>query len=106
MLKKLFPTVLTAVLALMSLTASAQTLAAPHPGGLNPGWCGTAAEQERYFAEHPGAREAHRIYYQQLEAQAKILQQRGTAYVTDVTIPVVVHIIHAGGSRQHQRPAD
>jgi PKD repeat protein len=88
MLKKLIPSVLTAALALASFGASAQTV--------NRGWCGTTEEQERYFAAHPGAREAMRLQYQQFEAIAQA-QPRGTAYVTDVTIPVVVHIIHGGG---------
>ena len=89
MLKKLLPAVLTATLALTSLGASAQSP--------NRNWCGTAAEQERYFAAHPGAREAQLARYQQLEALAQA-QQRSAAYVTDVTIPVVVHIIHGGGA--------
>ncbi|GAB3583991.1 hypothetical protein GCM10027345_30300 [Hymenobacter daeguensis] len=91
-MKKLIPTVLTAALALTGFGASAQSAADQR--GRN--WCGATDEQERYFAAHPGAREAQRAYYQQLEAMAQN-QQRGAAYVTDVTIPVVVHIIHAGG---------
>ena len=93
MLKRLLPSLLTAVLAVGLGSASAQTLAEPH--GRN--WCGTAAEQERYFAAHPGAREAQQALYQRLEAMA-LLQQRSTAAIPDVTIPVVVHVIHAGGA--------
>jgi PKD repeat protein len=89
MLKKLIPSVLTAALALASFGASAQAT--------NRGWCGTTEEQERYFAAHPGAREAMRLQYQQFESLAQA-QPRGAAYVTDVTIPVVVHIIHGGGT--------
>ncbi|WP_426059246.1 M43 family zinc metalloprotease [Hymenobacter sp. B1770] len=93
MLKRLLPSVLTAVLVLSGLGASAQSI----PGGRSRNWCGADAEQERYYAEHPGAREADRAFYQQLEAQMR-MQQRGTAAAPDVTIPVVVHVIHAGGA--------
>ncbi|MBO2012606.1 M43 family zinc metalloprotease, partial [Hymenobacter negativus] len=96
MLKKLIPSVLTVALALTGLGASAQERGRD--------WCGTTAMQEKFYAEHPGAREAQTAYYQQLEAMAQAQnqqrgqsQQRGAAYVTDVTIPVVVHVIHAGG---------
>ncbi|WP_201985532.1 M43 family zinc metalloprotease [Hymenobacter rubidus] len=92
MLKKLLPLAF-AALSLVSGSAWAQA-PVPEPG---PDWCGTTAAQERYFAQHPGAREAQRAYYQQLEVLAQA-QQRGPAYVTDITIPVVVHIIHAGGT--------
>jgi hypothetical protein len=92
MLKKLLPTALTLALALTGFGASAQSLTAQR----SPSWCGAVAEQERYFAEHPGAREAQRAMYKQLEAMAAT-QQNKISYVTDVTIPVVVHIIHAGG---------
>ena len=92
MLKKLIPTALTLALALTGLRASAQNTTTER----SPNWCGAVAEQERYFAEHPGAREAQRAMYKQLEALAATQQNR-VSYVTDVTIPVVVHIIHAGG---------
>ena len=92
MLKKLLPTAFALVLTLTGYGASAQSIT-PERG---PSWCGAVAEQERYFAEHPGAREAQRAMYKQLEAMAAS-QQNKTSYVTDVTIPVVVHIIHAGG---------
>ncbi|MDB5270049.1 MAG: hypothetical protein JWP58_3089 [Hymenobacter sp.] len=92
MLKKLIPTALTLALALTGLSASAQNTISER----TPNWCGAVAEQERYFAEHPGAREAQRTMYKQLEAMAA-KQQNKVSYVTDVTIPVVVHIIHAGG---------
>lgn len=94
MLKKLLPTVLT--LALAGYGASAQSIAS-QPG---PNWCGVVAEQERYFAAHPGAREAQKAFNQQIEATVAAQQRGGgnkTSYVTDVTIPVVVHILHAGG---------
>ena len=91
MLKKLTLLVLTSALAWTSLGASAQTLTDER--GRN--WCGAVAEQERYFAEHPGARAAQQELYQQLAAQAR-LQQRSTAATPDVTIPVVVHVIHSG----------
>ena len=92
MLKKLIPTALTLALTLTGLNASAQSKTTDR----SPSWCGAVAEQERYFAEHPGAREAQRAMYKQLEAMAATQQNR-ISYVTDVTIPVVVHIIHAGG---------
>lgn len=92
MLKKLLPTAFALVLTLTGYGASAQSIT-PERG---PSWCGAVAEQERYFAEHPGARAAQRAMYKQLEAMAAS-QQNKTSYVTDVTIPVVVHIIHAGG---------
>jgi len=88
MLKKLLPLVLTATMALTGFGANAQTI--------NRNWCGTDALQERYFATHPGAREAQKAFDQQLTVMAQA-QQRGAAYVTDVTIPVVVHVIHGGG---------
>ncbi|MDO7849304.1 M43 family zinc metalloprotease [Hymenobacter sp. M29] len=95
MMKRVLPSVLTALLALTGLGASAQA-----PAGISPKWCGTVAEQERYFAAHPGAREAQKAFNERMEAlssmQAK-MQQR-TNYVTDITIPVVVHVIHTGGT--------
>jgi hypothetical protein len=94
MLKKILLATLTAALTLHGWGASAQA-----PAGRGANWCGTTLEQEHYFAEHPGAREAQRQFYQRLETQVKTQAQlRGVAYVTDVTIPVVVHIIHGGGT--------
>ncbi|MDO7851777.1 M43 family zinc metalloprotease [Hymenobacter convexus] len=92
-MKKVLPSVLTAWLALTGLSAKAQA-----PAGISPNWCGTTAEQERYFAAHPGARDAQRLFNERIEAQSKMQAQQRTNYVTDVTIPVVVHIIHSGGS--------
>ncbi|GAB3866280.1 hypothetical protein GCM10028824_06630 [Hymenobacter segetis] len=102
MLKKLIPTALTLALALTGLSASAQNKSfnPSKTDERSPNWCGAVAEQERYFAEHPGAREAQKAYYQQLEAMAAAQKRSGnykTSYVTDVTIPVVVHVIHSGG---------
>jgi PKD repeat protein len=93
MLNKFLPKALTAGLLLLSTVAGAQ-----QRQGTNPGWCGTALEQERYFAEHPGSREAYEASMKQLAALAQSQAQQRTAYVTDVTIPVVVHIIHGGGN--------
>ena len=96
MLKNFYSSVLTVALALVGGGASAQSVANER----GPNWCGSVAIQERYFAEHPGAREAQKAMYQQLEALAA-LQQRGTAGTMgtpDVVIPVVVHIIHSGGT--------
>ncbi|WP_310397831.1 M43 family zinc metalloprotease [Hymenobacter sp.] len=93
MLKHLLPTLLTAALALNSFGARAQT----SPDGRNRAWCGTAAEEERYYAEHPEARAAQRALYQRLEAAGRG-QQRRAAAAPDVTIPVVVHVIHGGGA--------
>ena len=95
MLKKLYPLALTAALALVGGGAHAQRVGDER--GRN--WCGAVAEQERYFAEHPGSRETQRAFYQQLGALAAV-QQRSTAGALgtpDITIPVVVHVIHAGG---------
>ena len=92
MFKKVLPPVLTLALALMGLGASAQSVTSER--GRN--WCGAVAEQERYFAEHPGAREAQQALYQKLATMS--LQQRGMAATPDVTIPVVVHVIHSGGA--------
>ena len=95
MLKKFYPLALTAALALAGGGARAQSGADER--GRN--WCGAVAEQERYFAEHPGAREAQQAFYQQLGALAAV-QQRSTAGMLgtpDITIPVVVHVIHSGG---------
>ncbi|WP_210515443.1 M43 family zinc metalloprotease [Hymenobacter terricola] len=89
MLKKLLPSVLSAVLALTGFGAQAQNS--------NRNWCGTDAVREQYFATHPGAREAQLLFDQQLTVMAQA-QQRSSSYVTDVTIPVVVHVIHAGGT--------
>ena len=93
MLRILIPSILGAVLSLSGFGAQAQSLPA---SPTKPNWCGTDAEQERYFNAHPGAREAQRLFNQQIETLGQN-QPRGTAYVTDVTIPVVVHILHAGG---------
>ena len=95
MFKKVLPSALTLALALMGLGASAQNVASGSERGRN--WCGSVAEQERYFAEHPGAREKQLAWYRQM-ATTGAAQQRGTAGVPDVTIPVVVHVIHSGGA--------
>jgi PKD repeat protein len=93
MLKKFYSPVLTAALAMSGLVANGQSLTDQR--GRN--WCGATAVQEQFYAEHPGTREAQLAFDRQLEARA-LIQQRGTAYVTDVTIPVVVHVIHSGGA--------
>ncbi|WP_231590605.1 M43 family zinc metalloprotease [Hymenobacter terrenus] len=91
-MKKLLPSVLTAALALTGFGASAQA-----SRGAN--WCGTTALQAQYYAEHPGAREAEEALYKRVMAIAQGQpQQRGTAAAPDVVIPVVVHVIHAGGA--------
>ncbi|MBF9140242.1 M43 family zinc metalloprotease [Hymenobacter properus] len=82
-----------AALAFIGLGAQAQTTA-----GKNPNWCGTVDEQERYFAAHPGSREAQQDFMKRMAAVAQSQAQQRTNYVTDVTIPVVVHIIHTGGA--------
>ena len=93
MLKNLYPALLAATLALTGLGASAQTATR------SADWCGATAERERYLAATPGALARESALNQQLNAMAaQQLQQRGAAYVTDVTIPVVVHIIHTGGT--------
>lgn len=97
MLKRLLPSVLSVAFALTGFGANAQNKAAER--GSN--WCGTDALQERYFAENPGAREANRTFYKQLESQlakSSNLMLRGTTATPDVTIPVVVHVIHGGGA--------
>ncbi|MBF9140241.1 M43 family zinc metalloprotease [Hymenobacter properus] len=95
-MKRVLPSALAALLTLSGLGASAQA-----PAGILPNWCGTTAEQNRYFAEHPGAREAQKQFNERMEALSKAqtqgVQQRNN-YVTDITIPVVVHIIHTGGT--------
>lgn len=93
MLKKLIPTALTLALALTGLTASAQSTPPARPHN----WCDFDTEQERYFNANPGAREAQKAMNQQLEVLSQS-QRRGNAYVTDVTIPIVVHVLHAGGA--------
>ncbi len=92
MLKRFLPTLLLAALALTTGTAQAQAL----NNATGTGWCGTDALQERYFAEHPGAREAQQRLNKQLEAEAQLIMRSGAA-LPDVTIPVVVHVIHRGG---------
>jgi len=89
MLKKLYPALLSAALALTGLGASAQTTP-----GLARGACGFDEQQAAYFAAHPAARVRYDALNQMLAA---LPQQRGLALPT-VTIPVVVHIIHAGGA--------
>ncbi|MFD2717733.1 M43 family zinc metalloprotease [Hymenobacter monticola] len=95
-MKRVLPSALAALLTLSGLSAIAQT-----PAGISPNWCGTTDEQNRYFAEHPGAREAQKQFSERMEALSKAqtqgVQQRNN-YVTDITIPVVVHVIHAGGT--------
>ena len=93
MFKQILPSALALALALTGVGARAQQVAANERGR---DWCGAVAEQERYFAQHPGAREAQQAVYQRLSALS--LQQRGTAATPDVTIPVVVHVIHSGGA--------
>ena len=92
MFKKVLPSALILALSLTGLGASAQNVS----GERGQNWCGAVAEQERYFAEHPGAREAQQALYRQLATTS--LQQRGMAATPDVTIPVVVHVIHSGGA--------
>ncbi|WP_305013973.1 M43 family zinc metalloprotease [Hymenobacter mellowenesis] len=89
-MRKSLPLVLTALLALAGFGSSAQNLT-----GNAANWCGFSEAQEHYFATHPGAREAQEVREQQITALAQA--QRRTNYATDVVIPVVVHIIHAGG---------
>ncbi|MBD2721245.1 M43 family zinc metalloprotease [Hymenobacter armeniacus] len=88
--------VLGMALALLTTGVRAQSVQAPRPAN----WCGTTAEQERYFAEHPGAHEAQQAFYRRLEAasQAQLRTAAGPTATPDVTIPVVVHVIHAGGT--------
>ena len=93
MLKKPSPWVLTALVAMVGLGAHAQQL----PDGRGPGWCGTSAVQERYFAQHPGARQADQRLYQLLQAQAE-RQLRSPDALPEVIVPVVVHVVHAGGA--------
>ena len=95
MMKRLLPSVLAAGLLLLSQVAGAQT-SAQKQDVKTPVWCGTTAQQEQYFAEHPRAREAQKAFYERMQALAQA-QQR-TSYVSDITIPVVVHVIHAGGT--------
>ncbi|GAA4023705.1 hypothetical protein GCM10022409_04480 [Hymenobacter glaciei] len=55
--------------------------------------------QEAYFAQHPGAREAQQALLERLEVQERTLARGGVAARTpDITIPVVVHVIHSGGN--------
>ena len=92
MLKKLYPSALALVLALTGFAARAQSV----PAERGRDWCGSVEAQEIYFAAHPGAREAQKALFRQLDALGR--QHRGTAGTPDVTIPVVVHVIHAGGA--------
>ena len=95
MFKKPLPKLLTAVLALLSVAASAQTLTTDR----NSTWCGSTAVQEAYFAQHPGAREAQKAMLERLEVleRAQARNSGPVARTPDITIPVVVHIIHSGG---------
>ncbi|MBO2013171.1 M43 family zinc metalloprotease, partial [Hymenobacter negativus] len=90
MFKRLLPLVLTATTALTSLSASAQT----SPAGRTRAFCAFDEQQEAYFAAHPGARLLYNATNQQL---ASMPQQRGGTALPTVTVPVVVHVIHAGG---------
>ncbi|MBF9220382.1 M43 family zinc metalloprotease [Hymenobacter ruricola] len=91
MLKRILLFAFTSSLALASTEASAQSVATP-----SSNWCGYDAARERYFAEHPGARQAQKDLDQRLN-QLAAAQLNKVTYVTDVTIPVVVHVIHANG---------
>ena len=93
MLKNLYPAVLAAALALTGFGAHAQT----SPAGRTRAFCGFDEQQQAYFAAHPGARLLYDAVNQQLAAMPAPAQQRGGLAVPNVTIPVVVHIIHAGG---------
>ena len=92
MLKHTILFLLAAGMALNATSAQAQATGTP-----GPGWCGTATEQERYFAEHPGSKAALQANYRRLAA-LPAPQLRGAAAAPDVTLPVVVHVIHSGGS--------
>ena len=76
---------------------TAQAQSPDDPRGRN--WCGTTAQQESYFAAHPGAREAQDALYKRVAAMTEMQLRIGNAAATpDVTIPVVVHVIHSGGT--------
>ena len=96
MLQKPLRKVLTAALALLSAAASAQTA----PADRSPNWCGSTQVQDAYFAQHPGAREAQKAMLERFEAQERIMARNSGpgARTPDVTIPVVVHVIHSGGN--------
>ena len=97
MLKNPLPILLTAALGLLSGLAAAQTA----PAGQRTGdWCGTMAAQDAYFAQHPGAREAQAALLATLEKQELAQARNGNtqARTPDITIPVVVHVIHSGGN--------
>lgn len=91
MLKNLTSVLITTALGLTSLLAGAQT-ATP-----TQHLCGTELVQERYFAQHPEARAAQHALYQHLATMGN-MQQRSTTAAADVTIPVVVHVIHMDGA--------
>ena len=96
MFQKLLRKALPALLAGLAVGAHAQTAPAERPRN----WCGSAAVQEAYFAQHPGAREAQQALYQRLEALERVQARTSgnAARTPDVTIPVVVHVIHSGGN--------
>ncbi|MDO7877116.1 M43 family zinc metalloprotease [Hymenobacter sp. ASUV-10] len=93
MLKKLTSVLFAAVCGLSTLLAGAQTTAPAAAHHV----CGTEVVQERYLAQHPEARAAQHALYQRL-ATMGAAQQRSTTAAADVTIPVVVHVIHADGA--------
>nr|WP_277881448.1 M43 family zinc metalloprotease [Hymenobacter cyanobacteriorum] len=81
---------------MFSVAAGAQTAPAQRTGD----WCGTTAAQDAYFAQHPGAREAQKALFERLEVleQAQARTGGNAARTPDITIPVVVHVIHSGGT--------
>ena len=93
---------------LLALAAAATfgSAAAQTPAGLARAYpehqtglrCAFDSAQQAAFARQPGAAAAYQAFLAQVARTAPSAQARLLAAAPDVTVPVVIHIIHTGGS--------
>ncbi|WP_210515445.1 M43 family zinc metalloprotease [Hymenobacter terricola] len=84
----------------LGLSATAQTpegVSRSYPEHRTGFRCAFDSAQQAAFARQPGAAVAYRAFLQQVAAMPAVAQARLLA-APDVTVPVVMHIIHTGGS--------
>ncbi|MBH8557054.1 M43 family zinc metalloprotease [Hymenobacter negativus] len=100
MLRHLKGGLLSAAFALGGLVATAQTpegVVRKYPEHQTGYRCAFDSAQQAAFARQPGAATAYRAFLQNVVRMPAATQARLLA-APDVTVPIVVHIIHTGGS--------
>ena len=100
MLRHFTAKLLGTALVFSSLTASAQTpegVVRKYPEHQTGYRCAFDSAQQAAFARQPGAAAAYRAFLQEVARMPAATQARLLA-APDVTVPVVIHIIHTGGS--------